>query len=267
MPSPFPGMDPYLENPAIWPDVHHKLITVAADVLSDQLLPKYLVRVDLRVYLSDELDPGRETLVPDVRIVSRQGVGPGGLPPRGTAGAAVADAVEPVEATIVIEEEITEARLLVKAAASREVVTVIELLSPGNKVPGARGWDNYGAKRSEVLSSPSHLVEIDLLRGGRRYGPRETLPPFDYLINVSRAQRRPKATLWPIRLEQRLPSVPIPVLPDDPDARLDLQSMLAAVYDRGGYAYDIDYTQEPVPPLKPERTAWADWLLREKGLR
>ena len=267
MPSPFPGMDPYLENPAIWPDVHHKLITVAADVLSDQLLPKYLVRVDLRVYLSDELDPGREALVPDVRIVSRPGVGSAVLSSRAATGAAVADTVEPVEATIVMEEEITEARLLVKSAASREVVAVIELLSPANKVPGARGWDNYGSKRSDVLSLPSHLVEIDLLRGGRRYGPREPLPPFDYLVNVSRAERRPKAKLWPIRLDHRLPTIPVPVLPGDPDAHLDLQSMLTAVYDRGGYAYDIDYAQEPVPPLKPEQAAWADRLLREKGLR
>lgn len=263
MPSPFPGMDPYLENPSVWPDIHHKLISAAADLLSDQLLPKYVVRVDLRVYVSDERDPGRD-LAPDVRIVRNPNVATSALV---TMGAAATDPVEPVEATIVVEEEITEARLLVKHAASREVVTVIEVLSPANKVPGARGWENYGSKRAEVLASPSHLVEIDLLRAGKRYTPREPLRPFDYLFDVSRAERRPKAKYWPIRLEQPLPPVPVPVLPGDPDARLDIQSILTALYDRGGFTYDIDYSKDPVPPFKPEQAAWADQLLREKGLR
>jgi hypothetical protein len=261
-------MDPYLENPAIWPDLHHRLIHEASNLLSEQVLPKYVVRVDLRVYVSDERDPGRDVIIPDIRVMPG-GATSGSIRLASAAAPTVEDVAEPVEATILIEEEIREARLIVREVATREVVTVIEVLSPTNKVPGARGWDNYGNKRSEVLASPSHLVEIDLLRSGLRYGPRERLPPFDYLVNVSRAARRPKATLWPIRMTQRLPVVPVPLLAGDPDAKLDLQASLNAAYDHAGYAYDdaVNYAAEPVPAFTPEQREWADRLLREKGLR
>ena len=279
MPSPFPGMDPYLENPDVWPDVHHRLIGTASDVLSDQLLPKYLVRTDLRVYVSDESDPGWDVIIPDLRVV-RGAPGPGARRPkprttarpastrtRGTGSLTVASPPEPIEATILIEEEVREHRLLIKRADTREVVTVIEILSPSNKAAGARGQANYTDKRAEVLSSGSHFVEIDLLRAGTRFWPRQRLPPHEYLVNVSRAERRPKATLWPVRLDQRLPVIPVPVLPGDPDALLDLQVILAEVYDRSGYAYDVDYKSDPVPPLPPKWRAWAKKLLAARSRR
>src|SRR5262245_59410480 len=68
MPSPFPGMDPYLESPAIWPDVHHRLISDIQDALNPNLRPRYVARVELRVYISDDDDPGRSALVPDLRV-------------------------------------------------------------------------------------------------------------------------------------------------------------------------------------------------------
>src|ERR1700730_18292250 len=68
MPSPFPGMDPYLESPVIWPDVHHELISDIRAALNPHLRPRYVARVELRVYISDDDDPGRQALVHDLRV-------------------------------------------------------------------------------------------------------------------------------------------------------------------------------------------------------
>jgi hypothetical protein len=144
---------------------------------------------------------------------------------------------------------------------------VIELISPTNKVPGSRGQTSYQQKRREVLSSPSHWVEIDLLRGGLSFVLREVLPPCEYTVHVSRVERRPKGKVWPIRLSQRLPLVPIPLRPTDPDAPLDLQQVLSTAYDRAAYELEINYRPDPVPPLAAAEAAWADELLRGKGLR
>lgn len=271
MPSPFPGMDPYLENPALWPDVHHRLISTAARALAPQLRPKYLVRVEVRVYVTDESDPSRPAVIPDLRVVVAPR--PRRRPALGrtarTAGALVAvpDEVEPVEGTMVMEEEVREASLKIIDATSHSVVTVLEFLSPSNKVTGGRGRESYAGKRAMVMASESNLVEIDLLREGRRFGPQEALPPHDYLAHVSRADRRPKATLWPIRLDQRLPSIPIPTRTDGPTGSLDLQAVLDAVYEEATYDAELDYAVDPVPPLPPKWRGWAKKLLAGKRRR
>lgn len=148
MPSPFPGMDPYLEEPGLWPDVHHGLTSEMRAALNRQLRPKYRVRVEERVYVSDEND--------------------------------------------LIEDEIHEARLEIVDRFERSVVTVIELLSPTNKVTGSRGRASYEDKRQEVMHSPSHFVEIDLLRAGAPLHAREALPKADYYVHVSRGMADPR---------------------------------------------------------------------------
>src|SRR5271157_698533 len=234
MPSPFPGMDPYLEYPGIWPDVHHNLISDTQGLLGAQLRPKYIVRVEERTYIADESDAAfkPELRIPDVE-----------------------------------EEEIHEAFLKIVDRESRDVVAVIEILSPTNKLPGTRGRESFEQKRREVMYSPSHWVEIDLLRGSRLVAVPGRVGPHEYLIHVSKKGLRPRGLLYPIRLMQRLPVIPIPLKPGDPDAHLDLQSVLNAAYDRAGYDLEIDYRGEPRPPLDGELAAWADQLLRSKGLR
>jgi hypothetical protein len=265
--SPFPGMDPYLERPSEWPDLHGRLIPLASNLLSRQLLPNYYVRIEERVYVSDENDPGRQRFAPDLRILRGTATGvAGGLPVQAPSGAAAAVA-EPVEETTFVEEEVHERYLTVVDAAQRTVVTVIEILSPSNKVRNSRGRQEYLHKRHEIMRSPAHLVEIDLLRAGERSVPDERLEAHDYLAHVSRAHRRPMGTLWPIRVEQQLPTIPIPLKNSDPDARLDLQTMLTTAYDDAGYGVQIDYRAEPQPPLSAEQAMWADRLLRERGLR
>jgi len=260
MPSPFPGMDPYLENPGLWPDVHARLISVIGEVLGAALRPKYLVRIEERVYLSDDGDPGRIGLIPDVSVA----IAPGDSShERGTA-AAVA---EPIVELTLIEEEVTERFLQVIDREDRAVVAVIEILSPANKLAGSQGLASFSRKRREIMGSQTHWVEIDLLRGGISPGFRRGHEPHEYMVHVSPVSLRPRGFLWPIRLTQALPTVRIPLRPEDQDADLNLQTILDTVYDRAGYDLELDYRTEPTPPLGPTWSTWADGLLREKGLR
>jgi Protein of unknown function (DUF4058) len=267
MPSPFPGMDPYLENPALWSDVHLNLIAECQGRLSSQLRPKYVVKVEERVYISDESDEesGRHVRVPDIEVASRAGwesapFSPGdqyselGIP-------------EPVIATTWFEEEVHEAYLTIIDRSSGDAIAIIEILSPANKVPKSAGRESFEQKRRQVYYSPTHWVEIDLLRGTRMVRVPRKAGAHQYLIHISRRTQRPRGQLWPIRLPQRLPVIPIPLKAGDPDGQLDLQAALNAAYDRANYDLRIDYCKEPKPPLDEKLASWADELLRSKGLR
>ena len=263
MQSPFPGMDPYLEEPRLWPDVHHGLISEMQALLNRRLRPHYHVRVEERVYISDENDPGRKAIIPDLKIVETDF--PSGvdrlLHESSTA------IVEPLILTTLIEDEIHEARLEVIDTQQNAVVTVIELLRATNKIAGSRGRASYEQKRREVMTSSTHFVEIDLLRDGDHLHTRELLPQGEYFVHVSRKDRRPKGYVWPIRLHQRLPVVTIPLKDGDADAELDLQIVVSNAYERAAYDLEINYLAEPTPPLSPEYAAWANGLLTSKGLR
>ncbi len=143
-----------------------------------------------------------------------------------------------------------------------EVVTVLEVLSPGNKRPGGDGQREYLAKRDLILQSAVHLVELDLLRGGERLPMASPLPPGDYFAVVSASHRRPRAEVWPAALRQPLPDIRIP-LSGEEETGLPLQSVLDEVYDRAGYGAILRYRRPPEPPLSPSDQAWADALLRE----
>jgi hypothetical protein len=136
----------------------------------------------------------------------------------------------------------------------RELVTVVELLSPGSKHPGPHR-EQYLAKRMEILNGPVHLVEIDLLRGGLPM-PAAGRPRYVYSVLVSRAERRLDAEFWPISLRERLPRMPVPVRAPDGDARLDLQAVLSSIYDDAGYA-DYIYDGKPRPRLAKKDAEWA----------
>lgn len=262
MPSPFPGMDPYLEDPGLWPDVHNSLIVEARASLVRQLRPKYAVRIEERVYVSGGDDPGRDAIIPDIRIAGAARRKGAGLRPR-RGGLSVA---EPEVLTTLLDDEIHEPYLKVIDSASGQAVTVIEVLSPTNKIPGAEGRRGYQQKKAEVLDSPTHWMEIDLLRAGAPVVPR-LARPYDYVVHVSRADQRPKGYVWRIFLDQRLPVVGVPLLPEDAEAPLDLQEVLNSVYDRAGYDLSINYRRPPAVRLTREQARWANELLRSKGLR
>jgi len=235
-------MDPYREEPSGWGNVHFDLISEIKNTLNRELRPKYYARAEERVYVSDQDDPGRRAILSDVRLLQREPGGPSPAP----RGPSIAVA-EPVVLTTLIEEEIREAQVQVIDRSTRNIVSVIEVLSPTNKVPGARGRADYLRKRTEILHSESHWVEIDLLRQGVPIVAREALPPGDYFVHVSRVDKRPKGFVWPIQLRQNLPVIPIPLRPEDPDTQIDLQRILDTVYDASSYDLDV----EPIRKLHP----------------
>ncbi len=246
MPSPFPGMNPYLEQPDVWNDFHLTLIPVVRELLLPQVRPAYFIRLDEHLYIHEPSEADRRFVVRGDRNVTREPAG--GIP---ATSAAVIDA--PVRGRVPVPDYERHPYLEVRDRESEEVVTVIELLSPSNKTPG-KDRDHYLAKRDEILWSGAHLVEIDLLRAGRR-PPVEGLPPCAYYVMVSRAEPRPEVELWPIGLREPLPLVPVPLRDPHPDARLDLQAALHRAYDSGGY--DFIYRHPLEPSLSPDDNAWA----------
>jgi hypothetical protein len=262
MPSPFPGMDPYLEDPELWGDVHHELIGQIRAALNPQLRPKYVARVELRVYVEDEADPGRVERVPDIRIET------GKKRPNGN-GRGFATFNEVPEA-IVAEmpwEEIKEAYLTIKHRETGALVTVIEVVSPTNKIEHSAGRESFLKKRAEVLTSNVHWVEIDLLRKGKRIPSGPSFVSSDYRVSVCRTTERWKVKYWPISVRQRLPIVGIPLRGNDPDVPLNLGKVLNAAYDIAGYDDSINYSKAPIPPLNAADAKWANALLKKKGLR
>lgn len=265
MPSPCPGMDPWLENPAGWRSLHLNLITEIQTALTSELRPRYYARAEERVYLAHEDEPGIRQILPDLRVIRSDEES--SEPMRASAVENWSSVeVEPVLLTT-MELEVHEPYVEVIDTEGRRVVTVIEVLSPSNKRSGTRGMESYQSKRDEVFASSTHFVEIDLLREGKSPVPSSIQHRGDYFVQVSRAEARLKGWVWPIKVPQRLPVIKIPLLPGDDDAQLNLQQVLNAVYDRSAYELSVDYRQTPVPPLPSEYAEWADRLLKEKGLR
>ncbi|MFB2893999.1 DUF4058 family protein [Aerosakkonemataceae cyanobacterium BLCC-F50] len=261
MPSPFPGMNPYLENPEIWPEVHNRLIVAISDSLVPQLLPKYRVAIEKRVYQMNS-DNSLLVGIPDVTIqkITNQSNSP-------TSNIAVAaPPVTALKVRVPMLMEFRETYLEVREIATQKVITVIELLSPKNKRPG-EGREAYLNKRQKILSSSTHLVEIDLLRAG------EAMPVFgndftaNYRILVSRGDCRPEADLYLFNLPNPIPTFPLPLQSGDSEPIVDLQNLLDGVYDRAAYNYIIDYTKEPYPTLSETETTWLETYLKEKTLR
>lgn len=261
MPNPFPGMNPYLENPDLWPQVHHLLISSIFELLVPQLLPKYIVDIEKRIY---ELRGENSLLVgiPDVTVLKT----PIQTNPPSSNIAVVAPPATAVKVRVPVPVEFREAYLEVKDTETKEVVTVIEVLSPANKRSG-KGREMHEEKREKVFGSRAHMVEIDLLR---TYKP---LPVFgegiesSYRILVSRREWRPIADLYVFNLPDIIPAFPLPLRGEDAELIVDLQALLNAVYDRAAYDFRIDYTAEPIPPLSESDAIWADTWLRERGLR
>jgi hypothetical protein len=254
MPSPFPGMNPYLEQDDVWHDFHERFLPHVADVVGAQLAAHYIVKIDEHVYIH-EPSAERRSFVGrgDVFVASRR-------PPaeQGTATAtALAQAPAQIELPGVDVEGISY--LEIRDRRDRRLVAVIELLSPTNKYSGP-DREQYLVKRGRLLASSVHVIEIDLLRGGPRLPFASALPECDYYALVSRMEKRPRADLWPIHLRDPLPTIPIPLRDPDPDARLNLQAVLHHVYDAARYANYI-YEGALQPGLKAEDVTWAQAFL------
>jgi Protein of unknown function (DUF4058) len=245
MPSPLPGMNPYLENPELWSEFHSRMIVAIADALDDRLSRDYRVAVEKRVYLSES---GESVLVgiPDVSVTASVA--------NTTPATTVAAVVQPLNIEIPMVEEVQERFLEIREGATGSVITTIELLSPKNKRSG-EGRSAYLQKRQRILTSATNLIEIDLLRGGEPFLMIDAVPS-NYRILISRSYQRPKAQLYAFDLRQPIPGFPIPLRMEEQEPLLELQPLLNRVYDRARFELAIDYSQPCSPKLSPADEAW-----------
>ena len=249
MPSPFPGMDPYLEQPALWSSFHSRFIVAIANAIEKNLPEQYYVEVETRTYQDDGTE-GVLIGIPDVSVVSER-------PHRAESGASVvATQVRPQQVLLPMPIKVKERYLEVRDISTHEVITAIELLSPKNKKTG-KGRARYEKKRLDILSSASHFIEIDLLRVGDPM-PVSGDHHSTYRILISRSSQRPTADLYGIELWQSLPSLPIPLKAEGESVRVGLQPVLGDVYRQARYATRIDYSLPPSPPLSAAEQEWLD---------
>ncbi len=251
MPSPFPGMDPYLEG-YLWPDVHSALAHTIRQQLAPQIQPKYVARIEISVIedYSPEVEVG--IMYPDIDVLKVRARSPASEVPGAMVGAgAVASITAPLTIPL---PQVRLATVAIRDVAQNILVTSIEILSPVNK--REPNLSHYRQKRERLREANVHLLEIDLLRRGTRAWMHPRLPDVPYLVLLTRAQAS-TVEVWPIKLPETLPTLPVPLRAPDPEAILDLSAALRTIYDTALYHLSIDYTQDPPPPpLSNEELTW-----------
>ncbi len=271
MPSPFPGMDPYLENPVLFPDLHDGMIVYLSEALQGQLPEPYYAAISSQTWIA----VADRHIDPDVNVLRSNGTGPTGpaTPEGGPAAVALQVRSQPIVIHVPHDQK---KRTYVEVFHPRDggrLVTTIEVLSPSNKTPGEHGRDLYLRKQAEVLASRTHLIEIDLLRAGQHTTavPQDRLrrlaSNFDYHVCVHRFDHWEDYLVYAFGLADLLPEIAVPLLPGDGEVPLDLQAVLQRCYDAANYRRRVRYGGEVVPPLTPEQAAWAAQLLAGQGLR
>jgi hypothetical protein len=246
-------MNPYLEQSHIWRDFHNSFLVTLRATLLPQLSERYLIEYEESLYIDPTGDEPRLFAVADPAVAdpdNREGAG--------STTTAVAVMAAPVTVTVPGVTKKKARRLVIRDSKSQEVITVIESLSPPNKTVGT-DRDKYLEKRGEILTSAAHFVELDLLRGGKRM-PIRPQPDCDYYALVSRAWQRPEIGLWPIKLRDPLPTIPIPLRRGEPEPLIELKPVLDRTYDEAGYARRI-YRTPPEPPLSSTDAEWAKGFL------
>lgn len=254
----FPGMDPWLEHPDVWPDVHNRLIVAVADALAAELLPRYFIGVETRttVLTSLEFD---QIYRPAVTIQAAERL----ERPQHQSKSAVLEAtdVECEEFEYKVPDEVDENYIVIRRLPERRLVTVLELLSPSNKKTN-EGRAEYLRKRDELIGAGAHFVEIDLLRAGDPMFASEEPRVSDYRIFIVRNPRRTRVMRYRFGVRAAIPSIPIPLLPEDAEPLLSLNTIAHALFDRARYDLVVDYSRSPMPPLRRDDQEWADAIVR-----
>jgi Protein of unknown function (DUF4058) len=250
MASPFPGMDPFLEDSRLWESFHNRLIGVFDEILSARVRPHFYVEEQSSVYIVELGAQPRPPVKPDVYLVDAG---------RTTSAGATAIAERPVTQPLVVKarfpEELRQRYLEIRDSRNHTVVAVLELLSPTNKAAGTTGREAFLRKRRELMSAPVHWLEIDLLRAGER--PDEVAGQSDYYALLKRAEIADEFDVWYWNLRDPLPVITVPLTAEFPDVAVDLQSAFATTYERY-YAARLEYREAPPPPrLQPADLSWA----------
>jgi len=262
MPSPFPGMDPFLEHPDVFPDLHDRMIAHLSEFLQAQLPAPYFAKLGRRVWI----EVTEATIGPDVSVLRENPLpteeeDSGGV----TVAARPRARIRPVVIKVPHDERREPfAEIFVREGDQLRLVTGIEVLSLTNKTPAEHGRDLYLRKQQELIYSKANLVEIDLLRGGEHSTacPKRRIlrkaGPFDYHVCIHRFDNLEDFFIYPVRMDERLPELEIPLLPQDGAVAVDLQAVLDRCYDAGPYRREIRYKGDQlVPPLTPEQAQWA----------
>jgi hypothetical protein len=250
-------MDPYLEQH--WRDVHASLIIYTRDQLQPALPEDLFARVEERVYVENEQEKDR-SMYHDVRLVEHSR--------SAQTAVAVESDIELAESYVlhVDNEPVTETFIEIRDTGSgNRVITVIEFLSPTNKVPG-EGQELYLQKQKELRQGGVSLVEVDLVRTGTRPYKTSGQSRAGYHAVVRRSWQSTQIEVYPLPLRQPLKGIPIPLRQADREMRLNLQAIVEQCYRNGRYQ-TMDYRTDPDPPLRGDDVAWADGLLRAAGKR
>lgn len=243
MKSPFPGMDPYLEG-HLWPDFHNTLATYIKGQLVPQVSPRYLVQTVVYTVMDTEAEEDIGIMYPDVSVLleNKKSKEP-------TAKYEGRDNAAITPPTTIIREippvEVQIPAIEIRDQKDRRLITAIEILSPVNK--RSPGLEPYREKRKRLHQAGVHLLEIDLLRRGRRVIRHAKLPQSHYLISLWRGDGM-ETEIWAVDVRDRLPVAPIPLMAGEEDARLDLDKAFEEVYEMSQYRAAINYSEAPPPP-------------------
>lgn len=264
MPSPFPGMDPFLESRSDFPTLHDAMITYMQEFLQGKLPDDYYAKAGERIWI----DVSRRWIAPDVHV--------GHARPKRSKnhGTTIATMAKPVVVTIPHDECIEPyVEIYKKRGDNTRLACSIEILSLTNKSPGEKGQKLYLRKQREILHRKVHLVEIDLLRAGQHSTAvaldwaKDDTGEFDYHVCVRRYDRFEEFDVYPILLPQRLPTIAVPLLPADGDIAVDLQAIFQRAYDAGPFRKAINYRNDQIEPaLTKDQDEWVRGVLRAAGI-
>src|SRR4051812_17430210 len=227
MPSPFPGMDPYLEDAALWPAFHQQFVTCLYQILLPGLVDRYRARVAQRHYNTEQAL---------FTSVVRE---------------------EHHEDYIEIRQR-TDGRLVTLV----DVVSPCNKTSPSGRAAYLeKRKEGRGAGASLVE------LDLVLQGQPTLEYSRDGLPDWDYAVTVTRSTQPERYEIYTATLQKRLPRFRLPLASDDRDTVLDLQAAFARCYDQGGFAANIDYKRDPGLPLSEEDRRWLNDLLKQQKVR
>ena len=259
MPSPFPGIDPYLESQHLWEGFHARFVTYFCDALNDVLPETYVAELGEHFYLMELSGRGAKQVLPDIAVIEG-----GWKPSQGGQRQVRSPAtltLEPVTIPLPkLRKEVRDVWIEIRRPPKRAPIAVIEVLSPTNK--SSDGFVEYKLKRTSTIRQKVHLIGFDFLLGGRRLSMGEPLPGGDYYALVSRAERRPDCEVYAWTVRDRLPAIPIPLSAPDEDVKVDLGAVFTTAYTRGRYARLVDYSAPPSALRKSQERAWAEKIAR-----